>query len=398
MRLLLRALMVSAALAAAPALAQNASQSSASSGTSGGDLIGPPQLSNFSLRGKVTQPAAQPAAPQANPSATSSRRAPRRALAAATGPAASRSSTALTRKEPPEATPARHARATRIQAKADLSAPQEVASGQATSAQPQSSILSSAPATALAGPTVANQSSWLSNLMWLLAAAAAAGAAAWYFLWQRPRSRLAVAGSISTFDAPSIKPVPPPAPPRATPRPTTPPQPKPAGIVSTRLRPWLDLQFTPRRIVVDEEKAMIEFELALFNSGNALARDILVEGALFNAGPMQEQQIGGFFQNPVGEGQRVPLLAPLQRLDLASAIILPRSQLHPLEFEGRPLFVPLAAFNALYRWGTSSGQTSASYLVGKVTSGEKLAPFRLDLAPRVFRRLAGREHEIRVRK
>lgn len=139
--------------------------------------------------------------------------------------------------------------------------------------------------------------------------------------------------------------------------------------------------------------------MSIFNSGSAPALDVLVEGAMFNAGPTQDQQIAAFFENPVGQGNRIPLIAPLQRLAVTSAVALSRDQFYPLEFDGRPLLVPLAAFNALYRWGSNSnGQTSASYLIGKMTNGEKLAPFRLDLGPRVFRRLDTREHELRVRK
>ena len=150
---------------------------------------------------------------------------------------------------------------------------------------------------------------------------------------------------------------------------------------------------------MDAEKALLEFEMTLFNSGSAPARDVLVEGSLFNAGPMQDEQIARFFQNPVGQGNRLPLLAPLQRLSVKSAIALSKAQLVPLEMEGQSLFVPLAGFNALYRWGSGSdGQTSTSYLVGKQTDGEKLAPFRLDIGPRVFRRLAAREYELRVRQ
>ncbi|MBA2770934.1 MAG: hypothetical protein H0U34_02790, partial [Sphingomonas sp.] len=59
----------------------------------------------------------------------------------------------------------------------------------------------------------------------------------------------------------------------------------------------------------------------------------------------------------------------------------------------------LAALTVLYRWGSNNhGQTSASYLVGKETKTDKLAPFRLDIGPRVFRGLAAREHQLRVRK
>ena len=170
------------------------------------------------------------------------------------------------------------------------------------------------------------------------------------------------------------------------------------GVVSTRLRPWIELQLTPGRVIVDGEKVSLEFEMTLFNSGSAPARDIVVEGSLFNAGPAQDQQIAAFFESPVGQGNRLPLLAPLQRLAIPSAVTLSRAQLIPLEIEGRSLLVPLVAFNALYRWGSSNGQTSASYLVGKETHGAKLAPFRLDLGPRIFRGLAAREYELRVRR
>ena len=173
--------------------------------------------------------------------------------------------------------------------------------------------------------------------------------------------------------------------------------PSPSGIVSTRLRPWLELEFAPQRGVVDEEKAAVAFELSVFNSGSVPARDVLLEASLFNAGPIQDQQIRLFFENPVAKGDRIPVIAPMQRITVNTAVFLARDQLRPIEIEGRPLFVPMIAFNALYGWGSGTGQTSASYLVGKTTGGEKLAPFRLDLGPRIFRSLAAREHEVRLR-
>ena len=48
--------------------------------------------------------------------------------------------------------------------------------------------------------------------------------------------------------------------------------------------------------------------------------------------------------------------------------------------EGRKLFVPLIAFNALYRWSGGERPDSASFLVGRGDAeGGKMAPFRLDL-------------------
>jgi len=61
-----------------------------------------------------------------------------------------------------------------------------------------------------------------------------------------------------------------------------------------------------------------------------------------------------------------------------------------LNIGGRQVFVPLIAFNTLYSWSTGEGQTSASYLLGRDTKSEKLAPFRLDHGAREFSGLGAR--------
>jgi len=388
MQPLWRILMASAlASSGTAALAQSTLNGGASTNISSppADSIGPPQLSNFSLGGRVTQPAQQPA--EIQPIAK-----PPRAPLDSEPPMSADTTPVPAVKAPPRVqTPARAPHTPTPDASLHGKAGTNPLPPFTSTASPPPQTV---PVTALADhPPTTSQSGRFFPFLWLLAAMAAAGAAAWYFLWQRPRTRLVAAGITSAFDAPAAEPLRP-APPRAAP-----PTAKPVGIVATRLRPWVELQFAPGRVVLDGEKALLEFEMTLFNSGSAPARDVLVEGALFNAGSLQDQQISTFFQNPVGEGNRLPLLAPLQRLSINSAIALSRAQLIPLEMGGRSLFVPLAGFNALYRWGSGSdGQTSNSYLVGKQTNGEKLAPFRLDIGPRVFRRLAAREYELQVRQ
>jgi hypothetical protein len=235
-----------------------------------------------------------------------------------------------------------------------------------------------------------------SVLPWLLAAMLLGGGAAFYFFRVRPRAQLAAGPEVAHFSAPQpAQPQPAPAPasrPRAVP-------PSGGGVVSTSLRPWIEVDFQPERTIVDDENVAIEFAVALYNSGSAPARDVLVEASMFNASPAQDQQINAFFDQPAGRGNRIEMLTPLQRVVVRSAITIPRSQLRPLLAEGRPLLVPMTALTALYRWGSNNiGQTSASYLVGKQTSTDKLAPFRLDLGSRLFRGLAAREHPLRVRK
>ena len=232
---------------------------------------------------------------------------------------------------------------------------------------------------------------------------AAVGAALWYFRRQRP-SGYALAGAgadASAFDfspppAPP-RPVPQPAPrapiPEAAPKPAT----APVGIVSTRLRPWLEIDFQPAAAIVDAEKGAIQFEVTIYNSGSAPARDVLVEAAMFNAGPDQDQVIGQFFERPSAQGQGVDI-PPLQRMSFRSLVSLPRDQLRIFEVEKRSLFVPLVGFNAVYRWSSGSGQTSTSFLVGRNTNGEKMGPFRVDQGAKTFRSLAAHEHTLRVRK
>ena len=63
----------------------------------------------------------------------------------------------------------------------------------------------------------------------------------------------------------------------------------------------------------------------------------------------------------------------------------------PIEVEGRKLFVPLVAFNALYRWSGGEEQDSASFLVGRGDDdGGKMAPFRLDQGARSWTGLGAR--------
>ena len=83
-------------------------------------------------------------------------------------------------------------------------------------------------------------------------------------------------------------------------------------------------------------------------------------------------------------------IPPLKRVALKTQVIATRSQMRAYELGGRQVFVPVIAFNALYSWGSSQGQTSAAYLLGRDTNGDKMSPFRLDLGPRIFRGVGAR--------
>lgn len=164
------------------------------------------------------------------------------------------------------------------------------------------------------------------------------------------------------------------------------------------MRPWLEIECVPQAAIIDAEKASIQFEVFLFNSGSAPARDVLVEAALFNAGPDQDRVIGSFFDRPAGPAQEGTTIPPLQRMNFRSIVSLPRDQLQIFEVEGRRLFVPLIGFNARYRWSGGSGQTSASFIIGRNNAGEKMGPFRIEKDAKTYRGLATREHSLRIRK
>lgn len=384
-------------LAGAPLLAQTAPPET-NTETPATDSIGPRELQNFNLQGTVTRPVEQqPSGPSAAPQSTA------RPRTAADAPSAT---------EPRIAAPAPASQGQGLVQSAP--AAQTVASTapvRVPSPRPQPPLSSSVRVTlppldeaTLAGgnaPSSAAEAGLADTagslaprrgfplLPWLLAAVVLGAVGAFFFLRNRSREAFANGPQIDAFVAPE-----PAARPRAASEPVSAPPakvpPKPAGIVSTRLRPWLELNFDPIRCVVDEEKVTFEFELGLFNSGNGVAREVLLEATLFNAGPEQDREIAAFFESPVGKGQRIAAISPLQRISLRTEVSAPRNGLQLFEIAGRHVIVPLIGFNALYRWGISDGQTSQSFLLGRDTKGDKLAPFRMDLGPRIFRGLAAR--------
>ena len=387
------------------------------------DTVGPRELQNFSLGGTTTRPAETPPA-ATNPLANPVSRA---------GPAP----TANGRSQPSAASSA-SPRPTRNRA----AAPAADAARQVQSAPPAIDLGTAAPPPAAASPsTPAPQASApqfapepeattsepapnhrSSMLPWLLAAVVLA-AAAGLLLWRRrPREALAGGPAFDSYEPPQ-PPAPRPAPPKVVtpepalaaagfvttrvgggpvplpePLPAPAPTPQPVGIVSTRLRPWLEVTLIPVACQVDGEQVVFELEIELFNSGAALARDPRLHATLFNAGPTQEQDIGAFMARPAIEGEPLASLGPLQRMNFRISLAASRASLQLFELGGRQVFVPLIAFNATYRWSGGEGQTSASYLIGRDTGAEKLAPIRADLGPRALGGLGTRPLPNAVRR
>ena len=373
------------------------------------DSVGPKGLENFSLNGTVTRPADQPAAAQpapqqrgavvARPNVEPTDQPARpQTRDAARAPAPPRGTPTAAVQQPPSAQPQPRPAPEPLRqsepASSVTAALPGLGAGGSGSATAAPAAVDFAPAPGTLAPERR-----IPVLPWLLAALAL-GLGGGFLFWRNRTRAAAYAGGpeFDLFTAPEPEPAPRPAPqpPRAAPAPAPAPvpAPKPAspasfGVVSSRLRPWIEIGFTPTRCVLDEQALTVEFELELFNSGSAPARGVRVDAAIFNAGPEQDQQIGAFIANPVGQGESIEI-PPLKRLGLKTQVAIARADVLAWEMAGKQVFLPVMAFNALYGWGGGAGQTSATYLLGRDTKADKLGPFRIDLGPRIFRGVAAR--------
>lgn len=379
------------------------------------ETIGPAQLRDFNLQGTVTRPADRPATTPAQPANTAAAN-PRNGEAV---PAEAASDPTVSASGSTEPSPS-------VQAVADQPATTSIGP---TNAQPVTPSLPLEVTTGAAPqPGFADDSQTALAPVnpdggslpwpWIAALISLVGGGAFIARSRRGRrerysdpGRMAFAG-LAPETGPKAEPLPPtlprsdPLPPRAQPAPPAPrpdpiparPAPKPVEgglIVSTRLKPQLNVEFYPDRVMVTDQEVLLQFEIVIANVGSAPARDVLVEGRLFTAHIGQDQEIAAFFQNPTADGDRMASIAPLGRISLKSVARLPLDQVHHFEARGRKMFVPLLGFNILYRFGSGDGHASASFLVGRGNEeDEKLAPFRIDLGPRIFRGLASRAHSI----
>jgi len=379
----------------------------------GNDSVGPSQLRDFNLGGQVTRPAdpvRQPPAPTTAPAEGPS-------STPAADPASTRSPSVA--ETPQRSTAAERARLDQPQAGRN-EAPPSVGAPDA-SVQTADNVPSQ-PATSLpldvstsAEPAALDASKGVTPLPWL-AALFAAAAAAGFFWWMRKQraersidpGRLAFAGATADVEPapvlpravapqpqpqPLSRPAPVPAPiPVADPVPAA----KPASdglIRSTGLKPSLQIQFMPDRLTLTDQEAVLHFSIRVENVGAAPPRDVLVEGIRVRPTRVKDQKIADFFSKPNGAGQRVPAIMPMDGSTINTMPRLPIDQVQTFEAGGRTMFVPFLAFNVLYRAGSSEQQNSASFLIGRgKADDEKLAPFRTDLGPRIYRGLSTRPH------
>ena len=357
------------------------------------DAVGPTELRNFSLPGSSAKPTDQPpAAPAQAPQSSVQANAPAAETSAAPDRhpsqprrAADRS---LRRSPAPTISPAQTPARTEGVSPQPSAATPNLATPPVAQTPISSLPVPQAPASA-AVPQTAN-----SFLPWLLAALVLV-AGTLFLLWHR-RSRKGYAGddALHMVAAPAPAPVStaPPLPRASVPQPAPDAPPslrrQGGGIISSRLRPSLEITVQPLRCLVEGDRVVLEFKLELFNAGTAPARAVQAEASLLNAGGTHEHELAAFFSRPASAGDQIDAIGPMKRMAFTSQVVAPRAALPDYEVGGRKAIVPVLAFNALYQWSGGKAQTSAAYLVGRETRTEKLAPFVSDGENREFRGLA----------
>lgn len=244
---------------------------------------------------------------------------------------------------------------------------------------------------------------------WLLAGLAAAGAGFWY--WRR---RPSVAG-----DAPAeyAEPVPAPRPlPRttgSTPRPApAPPAPTPvtaapaASPLVTRpadeRRAIVSMALDIRAIRMTRDQLVVAFSLNLLNQGPVEATGLMVRIALNQGSAMTEPVLARFFDGAGGSVLRDDMvLAPGAGEQLSTEVMLPRAAVEPLIIGGKPMLVPVMAFDVTYHWegdADAFGQIAGSFVLGResgASGSDKLAPLPLDRASYILDRPGSRSTAVR---
>ena len=162
------------------------------------------------------------------------------------------------------------------------------------------------------------------------------------------------------------------------------------------LRPDIELQFKPDRMVASDKQATVHFDLAVLNKGKGPARNVRIEAKMFSASAHQQQEIAAFLASP-SELEASPLaLQPRQGANTSGSVVMERQDVREIRIDGRPLFIPTVVIRVVYQWGRGrSSQVHGTYLVGieNQKTPEKMGPFRLDMGPRIYRSVGGRQIE-----
>lgn len=377
-------------LAAALAMLASASAASAqdsvapppSSATD--STIGSPLLRNFELEGTRTTPPAEPQPAPAEPVQPQPRtEAPASAPVERSAPAPVRTTERAA--EPAPAAPEAPAPAPTLseEAFAELYPAGEAA--------PAPAAVSS-PAAGLDQPLIAPEAT-PDYTLWIALAAGLLLLLGFAFFRSRRRAEPALA-RIAPVEEPAPAPAPGPQPVWRDSDAAVPPAPR----LDDSIRPWLEIDFKPEKLVATDADTSVHFQLLVRNAGQSEARNVRITARMFNPSADQKEAINAFFATPAKAGGQPVTIPPQLAARFKPSVAMPRQSIRMLEVQGRPIFVPTVAINIQYEWGDGRrGQTCKSFLIGTEKNGQpsdKMGAFRLDLGPRIYRHVGGRPLEL----
>lgn len=168
-------------------------------------------------------------------------------------------------------------------------------------------------------------------------------------------------------------------------------------------RPQLDILFTPAAAGATDAQASVDYSLVVTNSGDAPASKVRMETRMIAMGQDHDAALAAFFAQPLEKPTPVAsAIPPGVEAAMRAQVTLPRDAVRPIQVRDRTVFVPLVAFNLLYEWydeqgGVQHGQTAMSYVVGRENRppAAKMAPFRLDQGPKIYREVGQRVHQFK---
>lgn len=170
----------------------------------------------------------------------------------------------------------------------------------------------------------------------------------------------------------------------------------PISATDVETQPRLEVIFKPAAASATDAQAAVEFTLTVVNNGDAPARRVRIEARMFAMGTGHDAALAEFAAGPMERPVAVAaVIEPGVQAVLRNQVTLPREHVHPIQVQNRSLFVPLVAFNLLYEYGDEQvGQNMMSFVVGRETRppAAKMAPFRLDQGPRIYREVGHRVH------
>ncbi|WP_208402815.1 hypothetical protein [Sphingomonas japonica] len=168
----------------------------------------------------------------------------------------------------------------------------------------------------------------------------------------------------------------------------------PASRPATAAAP-LDIALVPHRAGMTILEGVVDFSIVVTNRGEARAEHILLSAFLRTAHAQQDAEIAALLGEIPDPRTHNPFaLAPGESRRFDAGLTIPKAMIHAVAAGERRVFVPLLVVGARFRSGLTTGKrASAAFLIGRERSGsDRLGPLPFDGEPRMFDRLAARQH------